>query len=97
MLHQWWVQVVFTCLSELTGGRVCVSLPIAAGEALIRELGQDDITLPWVCVECLGWHAGAVHGSEWVGWTLDSAQMTWPTGAWATQSECFSVCKAGVG
>lgn len=33
---------------------------IAAGEALVRELGQDNITLQWVCVVCLAWHAGAV-------------------------------------
>lgn len=73
MLHQW-----FTCLSVLTGGCLCVSLStdagdwIAAGEALIRELGQDNITLYWVCVECLGWHAGAVEMvlSGWgIAWT----------------------------
>lgn len=70
---------------------------IAAGEALVRVLGQDNITLYWVCVECLGWDAGAVEmvSSGWgVAWT--SAQGIWTTGAWAIQSECFSVCIAEV-
>lgn len=45
---------------------------IAAGEALVRELGQDNLTLDWVCVQYLGWDAGAVEMilSGWgVAWT----------------------------